>query len=74
MDDDQFEDMLDDSGRWRLYTTCPAGHSTIQAFTPAEWQEGLRSESLRFECLYCGARWAPSALQRGVIAKEIAGG
>ena len=71
MDEDQFESALDDSGRLRLYTSCPAGHQTIQVFTPAEWRDGLSAQALVFECLYCGARWAPTAIQRGAILAEI---
>jgi hypothetical protein len=62
--DDVFDDTEDDSGRLRLHTTCPSGHPTIQAFRPHELQDGLDGDTLRFECLYCGARWAPSASQR----------
>ena len=71
MADDQFEGVLDESGRLRLYTICPAGHPTIQAFTPTEWRDGLALASLRFECLYCGARWTPTAIQCGAILAEL---
>ena len=70
-DDDQFDTSLDESGRLRLYTTCPVGHPTIQAFTPMEWREGLASEALVFQCLYCAARWKPPAMQRSAIASEL---
>jgi hypothetical protein len=70
-DDDQFEDALDESGRLRLYTACPAGHPTIQAFTPGEWREGLAMATIRFECFYCGARWTPSTIQCGAILAEL---
>jgi hypothetical protein len=66
-DDDQFEDTLDESGRVRLHTTCPVGHPTIQAFTPVELQDRLDTDTLTFECLYCGATWAPSASQRALM-------
>ncbi len=71
MTDDQFEDTLDDSGRLRLYTTCPMGHPTIQAFTPGEWRARLPTESFVFECLYCGAKWTPSPMQRGAILSAL---
>jgi hypothetical protein len=70
-DDDQFEVGLDESGRYRLYTACPSGHPTIQAFTPGEWRDGLITGTLRFECLYCGARWEPTATVRGMIQSEL---
>ena len=70
MIDDHFEDTLDESGRVRLHTTCPAGHPTIQAFRPDELQHAVDADTLRFECLYCGARWAPSASQRGLMLQD----
>ena len=66
-DSDQFEDTLDESGRVRLHTTCPSGHPTIQAFRPEELESGLHADTLRFECLYCGVRWAPSVSQRALM-------
>jgi hypothetical protein len=66
-DDDQFEGMLDESGRVRLHTTCPSGHPTIQAFTWTEWRDGLAADTLSFECLFCHARWKPSTMQRAAI-------
>ena len=71
MVDDEFDNALDDSGRVRFHTTCPAGHPTIQPFTPRELQDGMRAESLTFECLYCGATWAPSAAQRALMLRDI---
>jgi hypothetical protein len=65
--DDQFEDTLDESGRVRLHTTCPSGHPTIQAFRPAELQDRLDADRLTFECLYCGAKWRPTASQRELL-------
>ena len=70
-DDDQFDSAVDESGRLRLYTTCPAGHPSIQVFTPTEWRDGLVAQSLFFECLFCGAKWMPTAIQRGAILGEI---
>ena len=70
-DDDQFETGLDESGRLRLYTTCPAGHPTIQALTPVEWRDQLASRSVQFECLFCGTKWLASAMQRAAIAGEL---
>jgi len=70
MIDDQFEDTLDESGRVRLHTTCPAGHPTIQAFRPDELRDGLDADTLRFECLYCGAKWAPSMAQRALMLQD----
>ena len=69
--DDEFEGVVDESGRVRLHTTCPAGHPTIQAFTWSEWQNGLTTDSLQFECLYCGAKWKPTTMQRGAILEEL---
>jgi hypothetical protein len=71
IDDDQFEDTLDESGRVRLHTTCPAGHPTIQAFRPDELQKGLNADTLMFECLYCGAKWAPTASQRALMLGDV---
>jgi hypothetical protein len=71
VDDDQFEGMVDESGRVRLHTTCPHGHPTIQAFTWSEWRDGLSRELLTFECLYCGTRWKPSTMQRQAILDEF---
>jgi hypothetical protein len=67
MTDDVFDDVEDESGRVRLHTACPSGHPTIQAFTPVELQDGLNANTLTFECLYCGAKWAPSASQRALM-------
>jgi hypothetical protein len=71
--DDEFEGMLDDSGRVHFHTLCPHGHATIQAFTPAEWHRGLEGDALTFECLFCGERWKPSAMQREMILAEFEG-
>jgi hypothetical protein len=69
--DDLFEGAVDESGRVRLHTTCPAGHPTIQAFTWPEWQGGLANDSLTFECLFCGAKWKPTLMQRSAILGEM---
>jgi hypothetical protein len=68
---DDFEGMLDDSGRVHFHTMCPHGHATIQAFTPMELRYGLDDESLTFQCLSCGAEWKPTAMQRGLILAEF---
>jgi hypothetical protein len=69
--EDDFEGMLDDSGRVHFHTMCPQGHATIQAFTPAEWRYGLGDDSLTFQCLSCGAEWTPTAMQRARILAEF---
>ena len=66
-DDDVFDDAEDESGRVRFHTTCPAGHPTIQAFRPAELLAALDADTPAFECLYCGAKWAPTASQRALM-------
>lgn len=70
---DEFDDMVDDSGRMHFHTTCPEGHATIQAFSPGEWRDGLQADRLTFQCLYCNARWKPTALQRDAILSDLAG-
>ena len=69
--EDEFDPTLDDSGRMYFHTVCPHGHGTIQAFTPAEWRDGLSADSLEFECLYCRASWKPSMVQRAAILGEF---
>ncbi len=73
MDDDLFEQTEDESGRLRLHTACPAGHPTIQARTSVEWQNGLRAQSLTFECLWCGDTWTPNAAQCAMILDDVEG-
>lgn len=70
---DEFEDIVDDSGRMPFHTACPSGHATIQAFTPEEWRDGLLSDALTFQCLYCDARWKPTAMQREQILGDLVG-
>lgn len=70
---DEFDDMVDESGRMRFHTACPEGHATIQAFRPLEWRDGLMAEALTFECLYCHRRWKPTAVQRAQILAELMG-
>lgn len=70
-DDDLFDDTVDESGRMRFHTVCPAGHPTIQALSLRELQDGLANESLAFECLYCGVRWSASTWQRTLIQSEL---
>ena len=72
-EDDVFDDTLDDSGRVRLHTLCPAGHPTIQALTPRELQDGVLGDSLTFQCLYCGTRWAPTASQLSTLRSDFEG-
>lgn len=69
--EDEFEGMLDDAGRVHFHTECPQGHATIQAFTPEEWRAGLDADRLTFECLYCGERWRPTAVQRAAILGQV---
>lgn len=70
---DEFDSTLDDSGRMHFHTMCPSGHATIQAFTPFEWRDGLLADRLTFECLYCHARWTPTAMQRAMVLGELTG-
>jgi hypothetical protein len=36
-----------------------------------EWRDGLEDDSLTFQCLYCGATWKPTAMQRTLILAEF---
>lgn len=69
--EDEFDGTLDESGRTHFHTVCPQGHATIQAFTPAEWRDGLFTDRIVFECLYCGTTWPPTTWQRAAIIDEV---
>jgi len=59
------------SDRMEFETVCPHNHNQTVAFTQAEFEEALKSDTLMFHCNTCKTDWPPSREEIAKLRKHF---
>ena len=50
---------------------CPNGHDVNQTFSVEQLRNELKTDSLRFHCIFCDTWWKPSSVEKANILRQF---
>ena len=57
--------------RLEFETVCPNNHNQTVPFSPIEFEEALKSDTLLFHCNTCDTDWSPSSEDIAELRKQL---